>query len=170
MLALVSCSHHEHLVAAQFPHGYRRVGRDETLQYGRILLGAEGVEQPDQAVWLKPVLHFIDQRDGGTLRGHSLKPRHKQAGRPRTQRAQRDPLLIVQGDGPVTDGDRVSIQQRLHPGPYRDTEFAGFLGDGLDGLGQLSACAVAEAGAGVASGIGEFSPQVWALLGESVQD
>jgi hypothetical protein len=66
----------------------------EHLKRRRRFLGAERMQQPDDAVRLKPVFGFVHKKDAALSCSFALKPRDQKPCRSGTEAAQRNALFM----------------------------------------------------------------------------
>src|SRR5688572_5269303 len=95
-MVVYGLTHNKYLIAGELPQGDRRMAGHEYLQRWFSFFSPEGVEQSRQAVRLKTVLDFVDQRDARRSSGHTLQTGNQQTRRASAEGTQRNSELVVQ--------------------------------------------------------------------------
>lgn len=129
------------------------MGGEEHLQRSSGLLGAEGAQEPRDAVRLQPVLQFVREHDRRLTGRLALQASDKQTRGPDAQAAKRDAAFVVQGDGAATERHRMRIQQRLGFGADVDAQFLSSGGDDPQRFSQLLFGLVSEGTARIPCGL-----------------
>src|SRR6266849_6218251 len=126
------------------------------------------MQQPDDAMRLKPMLGFVHEKHAAPWCRFALKSRDQKASRSSAESAQRNPVVVMKRDRTAAEGHRMHIQHRADIAADVDAQFGGSLADDSQRLAELILGVATEGLARFAGSLRQRRRRIGPFLGNPV--